>query len=201
MRTLHRGTRRGGILILCPPQAGVSIGTPDRFDFTGRREYIYRRGKVSSTGDSGRRGGMNFLCRAAVSVSLPSLRRRSGKNILRDRTCAHRTFIRRGHGDRSVVGTLRGAGARDALRRPPRVQQETPCDVPSGKLPCGAASGFPWPRRSAAAVFFLEGSAKGLEFITGYVIEWSLSVDNLFVFIVIFRYFAVPPAFQHRVLF
>jgi len=52
-----------------------------------------------------------------------------------------------------------------------------------------------------AAVFFLEGSVKGLEFITGYVIEWSLSVDNLFVFIVIFRYFAVPPAFQHRVLF
>ena len=52
-----------------------------------------------------------------------------------------------------------------------------------------------------ATVFFLEGSAKGLEFVTGYIIEWSLSVDNLFVFIVIFRYFAVPPAFQHRVLF
>ena len=51
------------------------------------------------------------------------------------------------------------------------------------------------------AVFFLEGPSKGLEFVTGYVIEWSLSVDNLFVFIVIFRYFAVPPAFQHRVLF
>jgi tellurite resistance protein TerC len=51
------------------------------------------------------------------------------------------------------------------------------------------------------AVFYLEGSAKGLEFVTGYIIEWSLSVDNLFVFIVIFRYFAVPPAFQHRVLF
>ena len=52
-----------------------------------------------------------------------------------------------------------------------------------------------------AAVYVLEGSAKGLEFVTGYVIEWSLSVDNLFVFIVIFRYFAVPPAFLHRVLF
>jgi len=51
------------------------------------------------------------------------------------------------------------------------------------------------------AVFLLKGSPKGLEFITGYVIEWSLSVDNLFVFIVIFRYFGVPPAFQHRVLF
>ena len=52
-----------------------------------------------------------------------------------------------------------------------------------------------------ATVYVLEGSAKGLEFVTGYVIEWSLSVDNLFVFIVIFRYFAVPPAFLHRVLF
>ncbi len=52
-----------------------------------------------------------------------------------------------------------------------------------------------------AAVFVLQGPSKGLEFVTGYVIEWSLSVDNLFVFIVIFRYFAVPPAFQHRVLF
>ena len=53
----------------------------------------------------------------------------------------------------------------------------------------------------AATVFILQGSSKGLEFVTGYVIEWSLSVDNLFVFIVIFRYFAVPLAFQHRVLF
>jgi len=57
-----------------------------------------------------------------------------------------------------------------------------------------------------AAVFgitvsVVEGSAKALEFVTGYVIEWSLSVDNLFVFIVIFRYFAVPPAYLHRVLF
>jgi tellurite resistance protein TerC len=52
-----------------------------------------------------------------------------------------------------------------------------------------------------ATVFVLQGAPKGLEFITGYVIEWSLSVDNLFVFIVIFRYFAVPPQFQHRTLF
>src|SRR6516165_7700407 len=40
-----------------------------------------------------------------------------------------------------------------------------------------------------------------LEFITGYVIEESLSVDNLFVFLVIFRYFAVPAHLQHRVLY
>lgn len=41
----------------------------------------------------------------------------------------------------------------------------------------------------------------GLEFITGYLIEWSLSVDNVFVFAVIFAYFAVPMEYQHRVLF
>ncbi len=52
-----------------------------------------------------------------------------------------------------------------------------------------------------AAVFATQGSIKGLEFVTGYIIEWSLSVDNLFVFLVIFSYFAVPRAFQHRVLF
>jgi tellurite resistance protein TerC len=45
-----------------------------------------------------------------------------------------------------------------------------------------------------------EGSEKAVEFLTGYVIEKSLSVDNLFIFLVIFRYFAVPPALQHRVL-
>src|SRR5439155_2554469 len=46
-----------------------------------------------------------------------------------------------------------------------------------------------------------QGSVKALEFVTGYLIEESLSVDNLFVFLVIFRYFAVPPHLQHRVLF
>jgi TerC family integral membrane protein len=40
-----------------------------------------------------------------------------------------------------------------------------------------------------------------LEFVTGYLIEESLSVDNLFVFLVIFRYFALPRKFQHEVLF
>ena len=40
-----------------------------------------------------------------------------------------------------------------------------------------------------------------LEFVTGYVIELSLSVDNLFVFLLIFRYFQVPPGHQHKVLF
>ncbi|MGH9673266.1 MAG: TerC/Alx family metal homeostasis membrane protein, partial [Bryobacteraceae bacterium] len=40
-----------------------------------------------------------------------------------------------------------------------------------------------------------------LEFVTGYVVELSLSVDNIFVFVLVFRYFAIPPQYQHRVLF
>ncbi len=44
------------------------------------------------------------------------------------------------------------------------------------------------------------GPAKSLEFITGYLVEFSLSVDNLFIFLVIFRYFAVPEGLRHRVL-
>ena len=42
--------------------------------------------------------------------------------------------------------------------------------------------------------------AKALEFITGYLVEKALAVDNIFVFLMIFTYFAVPPAFQKRVL-
>ena len=45
------------------------------------------------------------------------------------------------------------------------------------------------------------GPQKAIEFLTGYLIEKALSVDNLFVFAVIFRYFAVPAALQHRVLY
>jgi tellurite resistance protein TerC len=45
------------------------------------------------------------------------------------------------------------------------------------------------------------GSEQALAFITGYVIEYSLSMDNIFVFVLIFGFFAVPPAYQHRVLF
>jgi tellurite resistance protein TerC len=43
-------------------------------------------------------------------------------------------------------------------------------------------------------------NTKALEFLTGYLIEKSLAVDNIFVFLMIFTYFAVPPAFQKRVL-
>ena len=51
------------------------------------------------------------------------------------------------------------------------------------------------------AVYGWFGSERALEFLTGYVIEKALSVDNIFVFLVIFSAFAVPAAFQHRVLF
>jgi tellurite resistance protein TerC len=50
-------------------------------------------------------------------------------------------------------------------------------------------------------VLFEFGKTKALEFLTGYVIEYSLSVDNIFVFIMIFSYFAVPDKYQHKVLF
>ncbi len=53
----------------------------------------------------------------------------------------------------------------------------------------------------AGLVFYYLGKQRGLEFVTGYLIELSLSVDNLFVFLLIFSYFKVPARFQHRVLF
>jgi tellurite resistance protein TerC len=50
-------------------------------------------------------------------------------------------------------------------------------------------------------VYLQFGAFKGKEFFTGYLIELSLSVDNLFVFLLIFSYFKVPKKYQHRVLF
>ena len=50
-------------------------------------------------------------------------------------------------------------------------------------------------------IYFDEGKIKALEFLTGYVIEYSLSVDNIFVFILIFSFFAVDEKYQHKVLF
>lgn len=52
-----------------------------------------------------------------------------------------------------------------------------------------------------AGVFAVSGQERGLEYLTGYLIEKSLSVDNIFVFVLVFTYFAVPAAYQHRVLF
>jgi tellurite resistance protein TerC len=53
----------------------------------------------------------------------------------------------------------------------------------------------------AVLVLFWHGRTPALQFVTGYVVELSLSIDNLFVFLVIFRYFKVPDAYQHKVLF
>ena len=50
-------------------------------------------------------------------------------------------------------------------------------------------------------VWHFYGSQKALEFLTGYLIEKSLSVDNVFVFALLFSYFAVPAKYQHKVLF
>ena len=49
-------------------------------------------------------------------------------------------------------------------------------------------------------VWKIRGPEKGIEFLTGYLIEYSLSVDNIFVFVLIFTYFGVPPIAQHRAL-
>ncbi|MEI8043098.1 MAG: TerC family protein [Verrucomicrobiota bacterium] len=50
-------------------------------------------------------------------------------------------------------------------------------------------------------VWHWAGPKKGIEFFTGYLIEYSLSADNVFVFVLIFSYFAVPSQWQHKVLF
>jgi len=51
-----------------------------------------------------------------------------------------------------------------------------------------------------ALIWQWQGPQRGLDFLTGYLIEYSLSVDNIFVFVLIFAYFHVPPIAQHRVL-
>jgi len=51
-----------------------------------------------------------------------------------------------------------------------------------------------------AVVWRLKGPHHGLDFLTGYLIEYSLSMDNIFVFVLIFAHFRVPPRAQHRVL-
>ncbi len=47
----------------------------------------------------------------------------------------------------------------------------------------------------------VEGSRLALEFLTGYIIEETLSVDNIFIFVLVFSYFQIPSKYQHRVLF
>jgi tellurite resistance protein TerC len=53
----------------------------------------------------------------------------------------------------------------------------------------------------AGVVLHFFGKQAALEFVTGYVIEYSLSVDNIFVIVLIFSYFRIPDKYQHRVLF
>ena len=53
----------------------------------------------------------------------------------------------------------------------------------------------------AGLICFCQGRQIALEFVTGYILELSLSVDNLFIFLIIFRYFAVPEQYQRKVLF
>jgi tellurite resistance protein TerC len=57
------------------------------------------------------------------------------------------------------------------------------------------AMGFAW------GLYILRGQTEALEFITGYIVELSLSMDNVFVIALIFGYFRIPLAYQHRVLF
>jgi tellurite resistance protein TerC len=51
-----------------------------------------------------------------------------------------------------------------------------------------------------AGVYYMLGQQKAIEFLTGYIIEESLSVDNLFVFLILFKYFKIPKEYQRRVL-
>ncbi len=60
---------------------------------------------------------------------------------------------------------------------------------------------FPLDPRLAGLDHAALATQTGLEYLTGYVVEKSLSVDNIFVFVVIFTYFAIPAKYQHRVLF
>lgn len=62
-----------------------------------------------------------------------------------------------------------------------------------------AAKGITGPEAALAAAKLADQST--LEFLTGFVVEKALSVDNIFVFVVVFSYFAIPAAYQHRVLF
>ena len=72
------------------------------------------------------------------------------------------------------------------------------------KFPQALAWTFTWIALAGAfavLVDFRYGHTTAVEFVTGYVIEFSLSVDNLFIFLLIFRYFRVAPPSQHKVLF
>jgi tellurite resistance protein TerC len=50
-------------------------------------------------------------------------------------------------------------------------------------------------------IYFWRGPETALNFLTGYLVEKSLSIDNIFVFLLVFSYFRVPPQYQHKILF
>ena len=60
---------------------------------------------------------------------------------------------------------------------------------------CGLALAF------NGLIWYWAGPTHAIHFITGYLVEWSLSMDNVFVFVVIFAFFGVPLKYQYRVLF
>ena len=74
-------------------------------------------------------------------------------------------------------------------------------EVTSERRPRGASSGWRWRCCSAPACTRSWAARPGLEYFAGYVIEKALSVDNIFVFVLIFGFFRVPARYQHRVLF
>ncbi len=66
---------------------------------------------------------------------------------------------------------------------------------------CGVWAGFAMLFNVGIFLFHPRGAEAGLEFFTGYVVEQSLSIDNIFVFLLIFSYFGVPRPYQHKVLY
>jgi hypothetical protein len=68
----------------------------------------------------------------------------------------------------------------------------------SGNLDCRLGGAF---ARVQRAGLVLDRSGQALEFLISYLVEYSLGVDNIFVFVLVFSYFAVPAAYQRRVLF
>src|SRR5688500_2795387 len=77
-------------------------------------------------------------------------------------------------------------------------------DAHEDKVRAAAVRSFVWITLSLLFNLLIaqwQGTQAGLEFLTAYLIEKALSVDNLFVFLVIFTYFGVPSQYQHRVLF
>ena len=72
---------------------------------------------------------------------------------------------------------------------------------PSRKRQPGALSGWCWLCCSMRGILWYAGPKTALEFFTGYIIERSLSFDNIFVFVLVFSYFGIPAHYQHKALF